>query len=228
MINKPVLDEQIEYYRARAREYDESISGATDLLAPGKVLLLKLGKFDFVLELACGTGIWTETLLRMGNHVTAVDAAPEMLKIARQKLREEQIQFQQADLFQWEPTQQYDLVFFANWLSHVPPETLDEFLDKVKQAVRPGGYVAMIDQYLPSEADRQIAKDDIYATRPVEDGRQFTIVKAFYDLEFLTNKFESLGFEVNSNKFTETFFFLSGRTNRRGEPPSEIKVSGQT
>jgi len=210
-MNKPILNEQIEYYRARAKEYDESISEATDLLAPGKVLLLNLGKFDSILELACGTGIWTETLLQIGNQVTAVDAAPEMLEIARQKLQEERIQFQQADLFHWEPTQQYDLVFFANWLSHVPPDALDEFLGKVKQAVRSGGQMAMIDQYLPSDADRQVAKDDIYATRPIEDGRQFTIVKAFYDLEYLQNKFEMLGFEVSTNKFTDTFFFLSGK-----------------
>jgi len=88
---------------------------------------------------------------------------------------------------------------------------LDEFLGKVKQAVRSGGQIAMIDQYLPSHADKQVAKDDIYATRPVEDGRQFTIVKMFYDLADLRNKLEALGFEVSTNKFTDTFFFLSGR-----------------
>ena len=222
-MSDPILDEQIEYYRARAQEYDESISAATDLLAPGKILLRDLGKFDTILELACGTGIWTETLLKMGNHVTALDAATEMLDIARQKFRNQRIQFQQADLFHWEPTQQYDLVFFANWLSHVPPEALDEFLGNVKQAVQPSGYVALIDQYLPSNLDRQIAKDDIYATRPIEDGRQFTIVKAFYDLECLQGKFEALGFEVSTNKFTDTFFFLSGR----GEPSGEITLLNQ-
>jgi Trans-aconitate methyltransferase len=206
-----ILDEQIKYYRARAQEYDESIAGATDLLASGKMLLLKLGRFDSILELACGTGIWTEILLQMGNEVTAVDAAPEMLDIARKKLGEERIKYQQADLFQWEPTQKYDLVFFANWLSHVPPEALDVFLSKVQQTARPGGWIAMIDQYLPSDADRQVAKADIYATRPLEDGRQFTIVKAFYDLAYLQSKFEGLGFEVNTTKFADTFFFLTGK-----------------
>jgi ubiquinone/menaquinone biosynthesis C-methylase UbiE len=205
-----ILNEQIEYYRARAQEYDESIAGVSDLLESGRGLLLKLGKFDSILELACGTGIWTETLLQIGSEVTAVDAAPEMLEIARQKLGEVRIKYQQADLFQWEPEQQYDLVFFANWLSHVPPEALDTFLGKVQKAVRPGGQLAMIDQYLPSDSDKRIAKDDIYATRPLEDGRQFTIVKAFYDLKYLQNKFETLGFEVSANKFADTFFFLSG------------------
>ncbi|HXD10731.1 MAG TPA: hypothetical protein VN653_11760, partial [Anaerolineales bacterium] len=62
-----ILNEQIEYYRARAQEYDVSIKDAADLLAPGRDLLLKLGRFDSILELASGTGIWTETLIQMGN-----------------------------------------------------------------------------------------------------------------------------------------------------------------
>ena len=214
-MSDPILNEQIEYYRARAQEYDESIAGVSDLLESGRNLLLKLGKFDSILELACGTGIWTETLLQMGNEVTAVDAAPEMLNIARKKLGVERIKYQQADLFHWEPAQQYDLVFFANWLSHVPPTALDDFLGKVKRSVRTGGQIAIIDQYQPSNSDKQIAKDDIYATRPIEDGRQFTIVKAFYDLDVLQNRFEALGFEVDINKFADTFFFLSGKASRQ-------------
>ena len=209
-----ILNEQIEYYRARAREYDASIQDAADLLAPGRGPLLQLGTFESILELACGTGMWTETLAQMGSKVTAVDAAPEMLEIARQKLGEEHIKYQQADLFHWEPDQKYDLVFFANWLSHVPPTALDEFLNKVQKAVQRNGYFAMIDQYLPSDSDRRVAKDDIYATRPIEDGRQFTIVKAFYDPAHLQEKFQALGFEVSTNKFADSFFFLAGKPNK--------------
>ena len=45
-MSDPILNEQIEYYRARAQEYDESIAGVSDLLESGRNLLLKLGKFD--------------------------------------------------------------------------------------------------------------------------------------------------------------------------------------
>jgi demethylmenaquinone methyltransferase/2-methoxy-6-polyprenyl-1,4-benzoquinol methylase len=147
----------------------------------------------------------------MGNEVTAVDAAPEMLALARKRLGDERITYQQADLFHWEPTQQYDLIFFANWLSHVPPEALDEFLSQVQRSIRPVGQIAMIDQYLPSAVDRQVAREDIYATRPIGDGRQFTIVKAFHDLDYLRQKFEALKFEVSIVKFGDTFFFLTGK-----------------
>jgi 2-polyprenyl-3-methyl-5-hydroxy-6-metoxy-1,4-benzoquinol methylase len=209
-MSDPILDEQIQYYRARAKEYDASVLDATELMEFGTPLLLALGKFDSILELACGTGIWTEYLLRMGNEITAVDASPEMLEIARQKLGEKRINYQQADLFHWEPDRQYDLVFSANWLSHVPPTRLDKFLNAVQQSVRAGGQLAIIDQYQPSNSDKLVAKESIYATRPIEDGRQFTIVKAFHDLKFLQAKFEAFSFEVSINRFNDTFFFLTG------------------
>jgi demethylmenaquinone methyltransferase/2-methoxy-6-polyprenyl-1,4-benzoquinol methylase len=210
MKNK-VLTEQIDYYRARAKEYDESISGASELFEAGKSLLLELGNFDSVLELACGTGYWTETLLKMGSAVTALDAAPEMLEIARARLGSERIRYQHADLFKWQPVEEFDLVFFANWLSHVPPDALDDFFARVRRSLRRSGSVAILDQHAPSIADEVIAKEDIYAVRPLEDGRKFTIVKAFYDLKELESKLNKFGFEVVIHKFSDTFFFLSGR-----------------
>ncbi len=210
MKNKNILHEQVEYYRARAQEYDRSISGAAPAFEPAIHKLTQLGKFKQVLELACGTGFWTKHLLQISEHVTAADAAPEMLQIAREHAGDERITYQQLDLFQWQPNETFDLVFFANWLSHVPPEALDEFLNKVRTSLKAGGYIALVDQHAPSEADSAIAKENIYAVRPLEDGREFTIVKAFYDLNELEEKLTKLGFNVTSRKFSETFFFLSG------------------
>ena len=209
MQNKILID-QINYYRARADFYDESISSGLETFEVGKSLLLKLGKFDQILELACGTGVWTETLLKMGNHVTAVDAAPEMLKIAKEKCGDERITYQQADLFNWNPDAAYDLVFFANWLSHVPPNTIDDFLNKVKKSLNKNGQIAFVDQHAPSDADKAIAEKDIYAKRPLI-GQEFTIIKVFYDLGDLQKKLEGLGFEVSAKKFGENFFLMVGK-----------------
>ena len=41
-----------------------------------------------VLELACGTGLWTVELARHAASITAVDASPEVLEINRSRLRE--------------------------------------------------------------------------------------------------------------------------------------------
>ena len=213
-----MLNEQIAYYRARAQEYDESVGGteeAKGTFARAIQLLQHMGPFEQVLELACGTGIWTSALLQIGQHITAIDAAPEMLDIAQRKLGNAPVHYQQANLFEWEPVQQYDLVFFAFWLSHVPPERLSAFLNKVKRAVRPGGYVVMIDQYAPTEEDRRLVKEGeggtIYAERSLRDGQTFTILKVYYDVMVLQEIFLHLGFESTIHQLDDSFVFFSAR-----------------
>jgi trans-aconitate methyltransferase len=125
------------------------------------------------------------------------------------------VQFQQADLFQWQPEQQYDLVFFANWLSHVPPQRLDAFLGAVARAVRPGGSVAIVDQYAPMPEDREISvqteEGAIYAKRSLRSGQTFLIVKVFYDLQTIETRLDELGFAVTIQKLDDIFFFLQAR-----------------
>ncbi len=136
-----VLQQQIAYYRARAGEYDEWFyrlnrydRGAEinqmwfDEAEIIRKALHFLGHMGEVLELASGTGIWTQELAKMADHVTAIDASEEVLAINRSKLNAPNVTYQQADLFAWNPDKQYDLVFFSFWLSHVPPERLAPFL----------------------------------------------------------------------------------------------------
>jgi demethylmenaquinone methyltransferase/2-methoxy-6-polyprenyl-1,4-benzoquinol methylase len=138
-----------------------------------------------------------------------------MLALARQKVGNALVQFQQADLFQWQPSQQYDLVFFANWLSHVPPRRLDAFLATVVRAVQPGGSIAMVDQYAPMQEDREISvrteEGAIYAKRSLLNGQTFLIVKVFHDLQTLEQALDALGFTVTIQKLDDIFFFLQAR-----------------
>jgi ubiquinone/menaquinone biosynthesis C-methylase UbiE len=213
-----VLREQVAYYRARAPEYDGSAGGSAgprSALADGAQLLQGMGPFERVLELACGTGIWTQRLLEIGREITALDAAPEMLEINARKVADERVRYRLADLFTWEPERRYDLVFAAFWLSHIPPDALAAFLAKVGRAVRPGGELVLVDQHAPTDEDRRIAKDGIYATRPLADGRTFTIVKVFYDPSELGDRLTGLGFAVTVHRLDDVFFFLSARLGER-------------
>src|SRR6266480_4550504 len=186
MMDQHILDEQLTYYRKMAQEYDETTDQTEDLhraFERARDLLHQHTQVEQMLELACRTGTWTRTLLPLGRELTAIDASPGMLALARQKVGNAVVQFQQADLFQWQPRQQYDLVFFANWLSHVPPQRLDAFLGTVARAVRPGGSLAVVDQYAPMQEDREIIVRDaeegaIYAKRYLRNGQTFLIVKA--------------------------------------------------
>ena len=65
------------------------------------------------LELADGTGWWTERLARTADRLTVLDAAPEALALNRQRVGREDVSFVVADLFDWRPERAYDVVFFS-------------------------------------------------------------------------------------------------------------------
>ena len=223
-MSSDILNEQIAYYRARAREYDETVyqigQPASDEQAAdeqaanldqARIRLEALVPVQHALELACGTGMWTASLLTIAQHVTALDASPEMLEITRSKVGNARVSYQHADLFTWEPARQYDLVFFAFWLSHVPPERLDDFFARVQRAVRPGGQLFIVDQYAPLPDDLLLPQEGIQHTRTLRDGRAFTIIKVFHDLTMLEGKLAWPGFTVATQKHGDVFFSLLGR-----------------
>lgn len=207
-VDRSICREQIDYYRARAPEY-RHIVPSSGPLAVARENLLKLGPLQHILELAPGTGVWTQELVRIGQAVTAVDASPEMIEINKQRVADPRVEYQQADIFDWTPPQQYDLVFFAFWLSHVPPDLADAFLSKVRDGVRPGGHLFIIDQCddLPDFALPK--REGIFEERTLSDGRRFTIVKIYYHPGLLAAWVRHLGFEAAAER-VPPFFYLSG------------------
>ena len=223
-----ILQQQIEYYRARANEYDEWFyrKGRYDRspeinqrwfneVAALKNTLHQIGLVDDILELASGTGIWTQELLRIGKKITAIDASKEVIAINRSKLNSLSVEYHLIDLFTWQPDTEYDLVFFAFWLSHVPPKLLDSFLTKVYQSVRFGGQVFIIDSSFEptSTANNHILEDDgnIYKTRKLNDGQKFQIVKIFYQPDELKDKLKKAGFQAEVKVTDNYFIYAQGK-----------------
>jgi SAM-dependent methyltransferase len=224
---------QIDYYRARAGEYDEWFyrRGRYDRgeeltrrwFAEAEVVrrsLLQLGPVASALELACGTGIWTLELVKIAQHVTAVDASPEVIAIARDKLGDAAVDFRVADVFAWEPAEPYNLVFLGFWLSHVPPERLDGFLHKVERALRPGGRLCLVDsRYEPTSTSRDQQPRDseaICQSRRLNDGRQFRIVKVYQEAEQLQSRLESIGFCADL-RVTDHYFLYGTAIKQCGD-----------
>ena len=216
-----LLHEQLNYYRARAAEYDESLQSVGD---PGAAesaearewqqavrALRGLGPQGRVLELAGGTGIWTQELARIAGELTVLDGAPEMLARNRAKLGDARITYQTANLFAWEPTERYDLVFFAFWLSRVPPERLDAFLDNVERAVAPGGRVFVVDEPAGGSEVSGPNAAGMYQQRTLRDGRAFSIVKVYYDPTEIGRQLEQRGFAPSAIGGGAHFFHLSSQ-----------------
>jgi demethylmenaquinone methyltransferase/2-methoxy-6-polyprenyl-1,4-benzoquinol methylase len=226
-----ILQAQIDYYRARAAEYDEWFyrrgrydhGGAVNAqwfqeVNVVKDMLLNLPHVSSALELACGTGIWTRELVKVADRVTALDASPEMIAINHAKVQSERVTYRQQDLFDWQPDEQYDLIFFGFWLSHVPPEKLNSFLSTVAQALSPTGTVFMIDSRKdPSSTahDHVLPEDEVLTSeRKLNDGRTFQIIKVFYDPAALTQHFSDAGLQPTVRVTDHYFIWASASKNR--------------
>lgn len=225
-----ILGEQIAYYRARAGEYDEWFlrQGRYDRGTEGNQqwfdevaqvarALDSFAPTGSVLELACGTGWWTQTLARQAAHLTAVDAAPEVIAINRARLQDHpRVKYVEADALTWEPEGRYDAVFFSFWLSHVPPDRFDAFWDRVAACLTPGGRVFFVDSlYDPAStaADHRLeGREATTLTRRLNDGREFQIVKVFYNPAELADRLAARGWRIEVQ--TTPHFFLYGSGGR--------------
>jgi ubiquinone/menaquinone biosynthesis C-methylase UbiE len=224
---EPLLAEQSRYYRERAGEYDDWwlrrgrydhgpetnarwFSDATQ----AQDALDRFEPIGEVLELACGTGLWTERLVSRADRVTAVDGSPEMLELCRARVGDEHVSYVRADLFEWEPERNYDVCFFSFWLSHVPDERFDAFWEKVKRALRPNGRVFFLDSSrhdLASAVDHKLSEpNDPTMLRRLADGREYRIVKHFYDPAPLRARLAELGWSIEVHSTPEFFIYGHG------------------
>jgi demethylmenaquinone methyltransferase/2-methoxy-6-polyprenyl-1,4-benzoquinol methylase len=229
-VSSKTLNEMKDYYQARANEYEEWFyrrgrydrgpEGNARWFAEADEVFAALDALDMkgdVLELAAGTGIWTEHLIRTANSITVIDASTEMIAINRARIANARVSYVQADLFTWQPTRTYDAVCFCFWISHVPTERLDNFLNTVALASKPGGKIFFVDlrrEPTGTAINHQLPESDSQLmTRKLNDGREFEIVKNFYEPAPLAARFASAGLDVTVRE-TQTFFIYGYGTRR--------------
>ena len=123
----------------------------------------------------------------------------------------------EADLFEWVPEERYDACVFAFWLSHVPVDRFAAFWEMVAGALKPGGRVLFIDSARTEQstaADHVLPSDgDDTMMRRLDDGREFQIVKRFYDPEGLERTLAEVGWNVSVGATPE--FFIYGTATPR-------------
>ena len=126
-----------------AAEYDQSRPTYPDELVDRALELAGLGRGDRVLEVGCGTGQLTRSLLARGLHVTAVERGAQLISLAAQKLdglgdvEFVSAPFEEAQL----PRRHYGAVFSAAAFHWIDPEVSWE---KAARVLAPGGTLALI------------------------------------------------------------------------------------
>ena len=213
MSTDALLAEQRRYYAERAPEYDdwwfrrgryvldaETEAGWWADVAEVEAALEAFAPGGDVLELAAGTGIWTRKLVSLADRVVALDANAETL--ARNTSEAEHVQ---ADVFDWDPAERFDLCFFSFWLSHVPEARFDEFWSLVRRALEPGGRVFLLEGAI---GDRVRAGEE--EIRSLADGREFRIVKRFWTPAELEERVGRLGFRLSLRESANGQFLYGG------------------
>lgn len=109
---------------------------------------------DRVLDVACGTGVMIPYYLeRKAESVTAVDISPEMVKIARSKFPEENVEIRCADVETTPFHEKFDRVMVYNAFPHFPnPENLILTLSRL---VAPGGTLTVAHGMSRAAIDRR-------------------------------------------------------------------------
>lgn len=128
-----MADEIIEKYWSRfSSTYDENQEYVVgkNFLDEVKINLNNLSSLGEVLELGCGTGYFTESIVKNATHVFATDLSGELLEKAREQLGDnDKITFQKENCYSTSfESKKFDTVFMAN-LIHViedPSKVLQE------------------------------------------------------------------------------------------------------
>jgi SAM-dependent methyltransferase len=135
-----------------AAEYDRHRPAYPDELLDQACQVAGIARGDQVLEVGCGSGQLTRSLLARGLHVTAVEPGQRLIELARQNLegagalRFMNAQFEDALL----PREQFQAVFSASAFHWVDPEV---GWQKAADVLVPGGTLALV-QYCGLEDPR--------------------------------------------------------------------------
>jgi SAM-dependent methyltransferase len=223
-----IIEEQTRYYEDRAPEYEDVWyrRGRYDLGPTGNArwfeetarLEAAVDTFDAtgdVLELACGTGLFTRRLATRARRLTALDASEAMLAINRNRVGDRSIDYVHADLFSWEPPEGrlFDAIFSSFLISHIPPIRFEEFWDRLRRWLAPGGRVFFCDDVAGAEArpsnPGQGVQDgpDFAHRRSLSSGQEYTIVKVFHRPDGLTEVLAGLGWDAEIQTTGVEFFF---------------------
>jgi SAM-dependent methyltransferase len=192
-----VLADQIGYYRRRAGEYDATaygdVAAARERIAR---LVAQMNPTGRLLEIACGTGLWTEAVARAADTVVAIDAAPEALAIARDRVKSTNVVFDVADVFSWTTDDRFDVIFFSAWLSHVPTSRFEQFWQILRRLLAEDGRVLFIDEHVDvREKEAYVPGADEIVERRLRDGRKFRVVKNFVEPRSLRDRLLNLGWD---------------------------------
>jgi len=183
----PADPAMLAYYADRASVYDRIYA------KPERQSDLRILEADLpsalagreVIEVACGTGYWTQHIARTAQRVLATDLTDETLQIARTKsLPEAVVELAIADAFNL-PAERgpFDGALAVFWWSHLRPTECRAFLESLRKCLSPGALVILVDNLFvegnSTPISRRDAEGNTWQTRKLGSGATHEVLKNF-------------------------------------------------
>ena len=171
--------EMRSYYAARASrmQYDRLDEASERTLDRYAGYLQDRLRGCRVLEIACGTGYWSERIAETAESVFATDAVPEMIALAKRRTyprRNVELACREAYALRDVPTG-FDAGFHFQWFSHVPRSKIGTFLSSFHSKLEPGARVVFGDNL--DQGEDPDAEGNLYQRRRLPGTRVHRIIK---------------------------------------------------
>jgi len=181
--NDPVA----RYYASSTQAADAALSRAerANDLSKMRDRIAQLVRGQAVLELACGTGYWTEVIAATAERVLATDILDEMIERAqRRRLPEGRVSFRRVDgLDLPEDLGAFSCVFIGFWWSHLKRDEQDALLAQLRARLGPDVTLILLDDAYVEGSSTTIARTDAqgntYEIVATPDGERFELPKNY-------------------------------------------------
>jgi demethylmenaquinone methyltransferase/2-methoxy-6-polyprenyl-1,4-benzoquinol methylase len=222
-----------EYYARRAAEYEEIYlkpERQKDLLRLIALLSKAFSGRD-VLEIACGTGYWTQFLAKAARSILATDLNPEVLKFAREKNYGAcRVSFALADAYEPAPLKRRSNgAFHGFWWSHLPRPKIPDFLAAFHRRLLPGSKVVLIDNLFVEGSSTPISRGDedgnTYQIRRLKDGSAHEVLKNFPSEALLREDLRGWGRRLSFRPFR--YYWLAEYEAIGPQGPADHEETGK-
>lgn len=192
-MNKELPDEinsetrLIDYYARRAPEYERVYhrpERQEDLRKLERLITRAFRGLD-VLEVACGTGYWTQFIAKQARSILATDCNREVINIARDKdYTPCTVSFVESDAYSLTNIEDSRSAGFSGfWLSHVAKAKLSQFIRALHAKLNDQALVVLVDNLYVEGNSLPISRHDTegntYQLRKLTDGSEHEVLKNF-------------------------------------------------
>jgi len=204
----------IEFYARRAGEYENMYlrpERQPELRWLERAVMQAFAGED-VLEVACGTGYWTQFIAQSARSIVATDVNREVLERAKKKdfgvCRVSLVESDALSLHGLTGT--FTAGFAGFWWSHIPKDETARFVRAFHARLRPGAPVVLMDNSFVAGSSTPISRADAagntYQIRQLADGSRHEILKNFPSEHDLRTSLESWGRDVEFVPLTYYWF----------------------